>query len=63
MFWCFLVYRYFALQRLAPLGARFNSGKVSGPVIGIDLGSEYFLLRLTLLSAKSTQLMAEEQWA
>ncbi|SNX82598.1 probable SSC1 - mitochondrial HSP70 member [Melanopsichium pennsylvanicum] len=27
------------VARLAPLGARFNSGKVSGPVIGIDLGT------------------------
>ncbi|KAJ1032702.1 hypothetical protein NDA16_000724 [Ustilago loliicola] len=27
------------VARLAPIGARFNSGKVSGPVIGIDLGT------------------------
>ncbi|TKY84915.1 hypothetical protein EX895_005995 [Sporisorium graminicola] len=27
------------VARLAPVGARFNSGKVSGPVIGIDLGT------------------------
>ncbi|EPQ29672.1 uncharacterized protein PFL1_02892 [Pseudozyma flocculosa PF-1] len=28
-----------SMARLAPMGARFNSGKVSGPVIGIDLGT------------------------
>ncbi|CBQ70616.1 probable SSC1-mitochondrial HSP70 member [Sporisorium reilianum SRZ2] len=27
------------VARLAPIGTRFNSGKVSGPVIGIDLGT------------------------
>ncbi len=34
--------RAFLPQRMAPMGVRWNSngGKVSGPVIGIDLGSE-----------------------